>query len=222
MCSTTYTSTAGCSLRRALRGALARVGGETAIDPRPPKRGTTATRRQLDAEGLEPAGPYRRPDAVLEIAGDRRRWQPRSSSSTTAPRRSTRTTASFAATTPSSPGGGGTRPYADQGAPPWVLFVCQDENHRDKFLAAADPRPHGPALAPISHPHREPLPRAPADPVRLRSRRVTRTYSEARRLPGFPPRDPSRRGAAAEAGRVRLPGPGQGGIPGAGRTDVPT
>ena len=28
--------------------------------------------------------------------------------------------------------------YADRDTPPWVLFVCQNEAHRDKFLAAAD------------------------------------------------------------------------------------
>jgi hypothetical protein len=32
----------------------------------------------------------------------------------------------------------GSRAFGQHGEPPFALFVCQDETHRDKFLAAAD------------------------------------------------------------------------------------
>ena len=103
-------------------------------------------RRQLRLDGDWSAEGLRdrrrrllRPDAVLELARRRLRtpYAP-SWSSTTGPGASTRTTTSSAATTPSCAGGGATPPYADAPAPPFVLFVCQTEEQRQHFIAAAD------------------------------------------------------------------------------------
>jgi hypothetical protein len=98
-------------------------------------------------------------------------------------------------------------PYADHGEPPWVLFVCQDEHHRDKFLAAADHDLTGRLWHPSATPSETHYPGR---------RRILfaceadahANVLEAHRLPGFPPREPGRRGTANAARRVRLPGPG--------------
>ena len=87
-----------------------------------------------------------------------------------------------------------------------MLFVCQEQTRRDKFLAAADRDLTGhlwhPAVAPSEKQYpgrRRILFACEAD--------VHAGILEALRVPGYPPRHPGRRGALAETRRVRLPGP---------------
>jgi hypothetical protein len=96
--------------------------------------------------------------------------------------------------------------FIDHGEPPWVLFVCQDEPHRDKFLAAADRDLTGhrwhPSVGASEHHYvgrRHILFACEAD--------AHGGVLEARRVPGYPPGHPGRRGALAEIRGVRLPGP---------------
>lgn len=93
----------------------------------------------------------------------------------------------------------------DRGEPPWVIFVCQDEPHRDKFLSAADRDLTGSLWHPSARPSEQHYP----------GRRRVLFASEAdihagvlraRRVPGFPPGHPGRRGRLAETRGVRLPG----------------
>ena len=91
---------------------------------------------------------------------------------------------------------------------PWVLFVCQHETHRDQFLAAADRDITGRLWHPSAQPdeiHR---------PGRSRilftcEADIHAGILEARRVPGYPPGHPARRGPLAECRGVRLPGPKQ-------------
>ena len=93
--------------------------------------------------------------------------------------------------------------YAD-GEPPFVLFVCQDEDQRDRFLRAADRE--------LTGQHWHPSPAAD-DTVYVGRQRVLFACEldvhigrlEGRRVPAVPSHDPRRRGAADMRG-VRLPG----------------
>ena len=154
--------------------------------------GAAAPRRRLVSR--RPPRPARRgpsaPTPCSRSQRDRRRASRGcSSSSTTAPGASTRTTTSSAATTPSSARGGATRPLGDSDQPPFVLFVCQDEDQRDQFLAAADREL--PATAGTPAPARAPrVRRPPTHPLRARARRPRRRARglATPRLPARPPR----------------------------------
>jgi hypothetical protein len=96
--------------------------------------------------------------------------------------------------------------FADRGEPPWVLFICQEQTRRDKFLAAADRDLTGRLWHPAAEPSEKQYPgrrrilfACEAD--------VHASILEALRVPGYPPRHPGRRGALAEMRRVRLPRP---------------
>ncbi len=96
--------------------------------------------------------------------------------------------------------------YYEHDAPPFVLFVCQDETHRDKFLAAADRELTGR----LWHPSADPGP--DRHPGRRRTLFACEQDAhagvlEAARVPPFPPRHPSRQGLDVEFRRVLLPGP---------------
>ena len=93
-------------------------------------------------------------------------------------------------------------PLADLNDPPYVLFVCQDQDQREQFMAAADHELTG---------HRW-HPSVPADRHEYVARgRVLFTVErdvhagalDAWRLPAFPPEHPGR---TPEVRRVRLPG----------------
>jgi hypothetical protein len=102
--------------------------------------------------------------------------------------------------------GRGSAASIEHGEPPWVLFICQDEQHRDKFLAAADRDLTGHLWHPSAGPSEQHYPGR---------RRILFACEadahagipEARRVPAYPPAHPSRRGKLAETRRVRLPRP---------------
>jgi hypothetical protein len=97
-------------------------------------------------------------------------------------------------------------PFLDRGEPPWVLFVCKDDTHRDKFLIAADHDLTGQLWHPSA---------SPSDSHYDGRRRILFTCErdvhdgvlEARRPAPYPRRHPARTGRAARIQRVRLPGP---------------
>ena len=93
--------------------------------------------------------------------------------------------------------------FADRGRP-FVIFVCQDEDQRDRFLSAADRELTGR----LWHPS------APADAHAYIGRQALLFASEvdvhsgsleARRAPGLPPGEAQRR-VREGVRRVRLPG----------------
>ena len=93
--------------------------------------------------------------------------------------------------------------FAD-GDRPFVIFICQDEDQRDRFLNAADRELTGQLWHPSA---------APDDKVYVGRERVLFASEldmhlgrlEARRVPGIPPGDARRGGHAADVRRVRLP-----------------
>ena len=94
--------------------------------------------------------------------------------------------------------------YAD-GELPFVIFICQDDYQRDRFLTAADHELTGHLWQPS----------APRDEhVHVGRQRVLFVSEldmhigriEANRVPRFPPGHPGRRGPDAHVRRVRLPG----------------
>jgi Replication-relaxation len=103
-------------------------------------------------------------------------------------------------------------PFLDHADPPWVLFVCQDEHQRDKFLAAADRDLTGH----LWHPSLR-----QSETHYIGRRRILFACEadahtgvlEARRVPGYPPGHPARHGRLAQVRRVRLPGCANGTTP---------
>lgn len=95
--------------------------------------------------------------------------------------------------------------WADRSEAPFVLFVCQDEDQRDLFLAAADRELSGQLWHPAVGPERH---------VHVGRRRMLFACElhmhlgllQAWRLPTLPPGDRRRRGAAGDVRPVRLPG----------------
>jgi hypothetical protein len=194
--------------RRALQDALLDWGGETAIEPPPPAR---SQQLRLDdswsAEGLKAARPRAvAPDAVLEIA---RADRDGSRVFLVEYDRTTRVDKNYEKF----------RRYdaflcwwwqhsalVDHGEPPWVLFVCQDQAHRDKFLAAADSDLTGH----LWHPSADQSEHHYVGRRRILFACEADAHAgilEARRMPAYPPRHPGRRGPLAGTRRVRLPGP---------------
>jgi hypothetical protein len=94
--------------------------------------------------------------------------------------------------------------YAD-GDRPYVMFICQDEDGRDRFLAAADRELTGQLWHPSV---------APDEKVYIGRRRVIFACEldmhlgrlEGRRVPSVPPADARRHGSSADTRGVRLPG----------------
>lgn len=91
------------------------------------------------------------------------------------------------------------------GDPPFVVFICQDEEHRDRFLAAADVELTGQ----LWHPSAAPDQRVYAGRQRVLFACELDMHSgrpEATRVPSLPPDDARRDGDDAHVRRVRLPG----------------
>jgi hypothetical protein len=94
--------------------------------------------------------------------------------------------------------------FAD-GDRPFVIFICQDEDQRDRFLNAADRELTGRLWHPSA---------APDEKVYIGRQGVLFACEldvhvgrlEARRVPSVPPGDARRRGAADDVRGVRLPG----------------
>jgi hypothetical protein len=94
--------------------------------------------------------------------------------------------------------------FAD-GDRPYVMFICQDEDQRDRFLNAADRELTGQLWHPSA---------APDDMEYTGRQRVLFACEldmhlgrlEARRVPNVPPGDARRHGGAADVRGVRLPG----------------
>jgi Replication-relaxation len=96
--------------------------------------------------------------------------------------------------------------WAGRQDPPIVLFICQDEDQRDFFLAAADRELTGhlwhPGVPPEQHVYVGRGRILFACELDMHAGRL-----DARRLPSHPPGHPRRRGREAEVRAVRLPGP---------------
>ena len=94
--------------------------------------------------------------------------------------------------------------WAERAEPPFVLFVCQDEDQCDLFLAAADRELSGHLWHPMVGSDRQ---------LHVGRRRILfaceidihDARQEAWRLPAFPPGHPRRRGRDAHVRAVRLP-----------------
>jgi hypothetical protein len=194
--------------RHALAGALLAWNGETAIEPPPPARGAQL---RLDdhwsAEGLKAPRPRRlAPDAVLEIARADRHGSRVFLIEYDRTTRVDRNYEKFRRYDAFLCWWWRHTPLADRGEPPFVLFVCQDEPHRDKFLATADRDLTG---------HRWHPSAGASENHYLGRRRILFACEadahagvlEARRVPGYPPGHPGRHGPLAEIRGVRLPGP---------------
>jgi Replication-relaxation len=206
--------------RRELRGALLEWEGESAIEPPPPTRNAQL---RLDdnwsAEGLRAARPRTvTPDAVLEIARDdgdgTRRFLIEYDRRTKVDKNYEKFRRYDAFLT----WWWRHTPLLDCGEPPWVLFVCQEQARRDKFLAAADRDLTGHLWHPAVDTSEEHYP-GRRRILFAREADIHGGILEARRVPGYPPRHPARRGPLAETRRVRLPGPKGGEQP---QPDVPT
>jgi hypothetical protein len=194
--------------RRTLQDALTQWDGETAIGPPAPARNSQLRLEDSwSVEGLHaerPRGVV--PDAVLEIARpdrDRSRIFLIEYDRTT---RVDKNYEKFRRYDAFLTWWWRHTHYAEHGEPPYVLFVCQDETHRDKFLAAADRDLTGRLWHPSADPSEQ------QHPGRRRTLFACEpdTHAgvlEARRVPAFPPGHPSRRGPLGEARAVRLPGP---------------
>jgi hypothetical protein len=197
--------------RRALDGALLDWDGETAFEPPPRARNSQL---RLDdnwsAEGLKAPRPRTvAPDAVLEIArsdGDGSRLFLIEYDRTN---RVDRNYEKFRRYDAFLAWWWRHTPLVDRGEPPWVLFVCQNEAQRDKFLGAAD----GDLTGHLWHPS------AGASEQHYPGRRrilfaceadAHAGVFEARRVPGYPPAHACRRGQLAQIRRVRLPVPNRG------------
>ncbi len=95
--------------------------------------------------------------------------------------------------------------FAD-GDRPYVMFICQDEDQRDRFLNAADRELTGQLWHPSA---------SPDEKVYIGRQRVIFACEldmhvrrlEARRVPNFPPGDARRHDGGADIRGVRLPGP---------------
>jgi hypothetical protein len=194
--------------RRTLEEALIEWHGETAIEP--PSAARKSQLRLDDhwsAEGLKAPGPRTvAPDAVLEIArsdSDGSRIFLIEYDRTT---RVDKNYEKFRRYDAFLTWWWRHTAFTDGGEPPWVLFVCQDESHRDRFLAAADRDLTGRLWHPSA---------SPSEAHYLGRRRTLFACEpdahagvlEARRVPAFPPGHPHRGGAPVLSRRVRLPGP---------------
>jgi hypothetical protein len=94
----------------------------------------------------------------------------------------------------------------DRAEPPWVLFICQNEPHRQKFLAAADRDLTGHLWHPSTNTSENHYP-ARRRMLFAREADAHDGILEARRVPGYPPGHPNRRGLLGQTRGVRLPGP---------------
>jgi len=206
------------AVRRAVGDAFLAWHGETDINPPPEARkGGLRFEDDWSAEDLaQPQPRLLRPDAILELAGG--------------PNRGLRTLlVEYDRTRRIDKNYDKLRrydaflcwwvrytPYADLDALPYVLFVCQDADQRDQFLAAADRELSGHRWHPTVTPERHDY---------VGRRRILFAIEpdahagvlDASRLPAFPPDHPSRddnvrrvalvdRGAPYDDGsRLRLP-----------------
>lgn len=189
--------------RRAAGGALLNWDGETDIDPPiAAKRGHLRLDGDWSAKGLyDPRARLVRPDSVLEVvdADDRVRMFLIEYDRT---RRVDKNFGKFRRYDAFLTWWWRETNYADADEPPFVVFVCQDEQQRLDFMGVADRELTGhrwhPSLRPEQHEY----------PGRRRilfvvERDIHAGNLDASRLPAFPPDHPAR---TSEVRRVRLPG----------------
>jgi len=194
--------------RRALKDALVDWEGETTIDPPPPARNSQL---RLDdnwsVEALKAPRPRPLvPDAVLEIARTDRDGSRVFLIEYDRTIRVDKNYEKFRRYDAFLTWWWRHTPFADHGEPPWVLFICQDHQHRDKFLAAADHDLTGR----LWHPSANPSQNHHTGRRRILFASEPDAHAhilEARRVPAYPPGHPHRRGAQAQSRGVRLPGP---------------
>jgi hypothetical protein len=197
--------------RRLLKDALLEWEGETAIEPPPAARNTQL---RLDdswsVEGLKADRPRAVvPDAVLELVGPDGEGSRVFLVEYDRTSRVDKNYEKFRRYDAFLSWWWRHTHYSQHGAPPFVVFVCQDELHRDKFLAAADRDLTGR----LWHPSADPSPAH--HPGRTRTLFACEPDAhagilEAHRVPAYPPGHPSRQGPHTLTRRVRLPGPKNG------------
>jgi hypothetical protein len=115
---------------------------------------------------------------------------------------------------------GGSGASADQGEPPYVLFVCQNQAQRDDFLTRADQELTGHRWHP-SHPTEEHQYVGRRRILFCDERDIHHRQLEARRLPPYPPGHPARHGRDVGVRGVRLPGGADGSNASSARAEAP-
>jgi hypothetical protein len=126
--------------RRALGPGLVTWHGETHIEPpHKARRAQLSLRDDWSAEGLKDqrARPVR-PDAILEVEGHHRTSRRRFLVEYDRTRRVDKNYDKFRRYDTFLCGWWRHAPLADSDRPPFVLFICQDEDQRGQFLSAAD------------------------------------------------------------------------------------
>jgi predicted transcriptional regulator len=196
--------------RRALQDALVEWAGETAIEPPPAARNSQLRLGDSwSVEGLKAKRPRAVvPDAVLEIARPDRDGSRVFLIEYDRTTRADKNYEKFRRYDAFLTWWWRHTSYADRGEPPWVLFICQDDTHRERFLAAADHDLTGRLWHPSATPSENHYPGRRRILFACEADAHAEVL-EAHRLPGFPPRDPNRRGTSSAVQRVRLPGPGR-------------
>jgi hypothetical protein len=188
--------------RRAAGGALLDWHGETDIDPPiGAKRGHLRLDGDWSAKGLhDPRARLVRPDSVLEVvdADDRVRTFLIEYDRT---RRVDKNFGKFRRYDAFLTWWWRETAYADADEPPFVVFVCQDDEQRHDFMAVADRELTGhrwhPSLQPEQHGYA-----GRRHTLFVVERDVHAGNLDASRLPAFPPGHPAR---TSEVRRVRLP-----------------
>jgi Replication-relaxation len=194
--------------RRALDGALLDWDGETAFEPPPPARNTQL---RLDdnwsAEGLRAPRPRTvTPDAILEIARDDGDGSRLFLIEYDRTNRVDRNYEKFRRYDAFLTWWWRHTPLGDRGEPPWVLFVCQDEPHCEKFMRAAERDLTGQLWHPAVDPSEKRYPGRQRILFACEAD-IHAGVLEARRVPAYPPKHHQRQGRLGEIRRVRLPGP---------------
>jgi Replication-relaxation len=181
--------------RRSLGSALVTWQGETHIEPPPEvRRAQLRLHEDWSAEGLrDPRARPVRPDAMLEVQGDRdeasRRLFLLEYDRT---RRVDKNYDKFRRYDSFLCWWWRHAPLVDSDQPPFVLFICQDQNQRHQFLSAADREITGHRSRPSAPPEQD-------DHVGRRrilfaiERDAHDRVLEAWRLPAYPPGHPARR-----------------------------
>jgi hypothetical protein len=174
--------------RRAIGPALIRWDGETDIDPPPEARnGQLRLADDWSAKGLrEPVARLLRPDAVLEVERDDGDGTHTFLIEYDRTRRVDKNYGKFRRYDAFLNGWWLLTALSETGEPPFIVFVCQEQRHREQLMRAADHELTGhrwhPSLSPDHHEY------AGRDRILFALERDQHAgKSHAWRLPAFPP-----------------------------------